>query len=249
MGEVGSVRGIVRSAVVIGAVLFGSVLGAPAQASNLIDSTLTTVADWQMDEPSTSTAMTDSSGYGFTGAIGDLVRRGMGHETGTAYHFDANWKADPVAARLVVVPNDPDGLLDPGTGYYSIEMRFRTSKADSNIVQKGQSETSGGMWKIGLNKLGYIGCHFRDVNHTTKAVRPQIAVHDGQWHTILCERTPTGVAMTIDGFRRYRSGALGSIDNRLDLAVGGKLYCNWADVGCDPFVGDIDYIKIRRDIA
>ncbi len=231
-----------RSGVVVASVVFGFVLGVPAQASTLADSP--TVADWQMNEPSTATTMTDGSVNGFSGAIGDLVRPGA--EGGTAYHFDANWKADPVADRLVVVPNAHNGLLDPGTGYYSVAMRFRTSKADSNIVQKGQSETSGGMWKIGLNKLGYITCHFRDVNHTTKAVRPRIAVNDGQWHTILCERTLTGVAMTIDGFRRYRPGALASIDNKLHLAVGGKLYCNWADVGCDPFVGDIDYITIRR---
>lgn len=208
-------------------------------------------ANWQMDEPPGSPTMTDSSGNGISGAIGDLVVTGVDFpaDSGTAsrgYHFNLNSGVTP--SRRVVVVNEDD-RLDPGTGYYSIAMRFRTSKMDSNIVQKGQSETSGGMWKIGIGgqrNPGYIVCHFRDVNHKTKAVRPRINVADGLWHTILCERTETGVAMTIDGVRKYSAGTLGNIDNTYEFAVGGKLKCNWMDVGCDPFVGDIDYITISK---
>lgn len=196
------------------------------------------VANWQMNESATATTMTDSSGHGITGAIGDLVNPGSG-----IYRFTYNSGVEP-ARRLVVV--DDDDRLDPGPGYFSVAMRFKTGKGDQNIVQKGQAQAGGGYWKVAMAQGGLIVCHFRDASGTIKAVRPQTPVNNGAWHTVLCERTATGVAMTIDGVRKYSSGALGSVNNSGKLFVGGKLNCDWTTIGCDPFVGTIDYITIRK---
>lgn len=196
------------------------------------------VATWNMNEGTSATRMTDSSGHGITGVIGDLVKPGNGK-----YTFTYNSGVEP-SRRLVLVRDD--NRLDPGTGYYSIAMRFTTHKGDQNLVQKGQSNAPGGYWKIGMAQGGKIACHFRDANGMIKAVRPQSPVNDGNWHTILCERTTTGVALTVDGVRRYSKGALGSVSNNAKLMIGGKLNCDWMDNGCDPFVGKIDYITIRN---
>jgi hypothetical protein len=58
-----------------------------------------------------------------------------------------------------------------------------------------------------------IVCHFKDALGVTKAVRPQTPVNDGAWHPVVCERTATGVAMTIEGVRHSSIGVLTTVTN------------------------------------
>ena len=107
-----------------------------------------------------------------------------------------------VNPNRLVTWND-DTRLDPGTSPYAVTIRIKTGAVDPNIIQKGQANQTGGYWKLALKK-GWPRCHFRDAAGNTKAIgfvnepRPETKVADGQWHTLRCERTSTGVRMTIN---------------------------------------------------
>lgn len=211
------------------------------------------VADWGMNEGTQATRMIDDSGNGFTGDIGSLVVTGR-VRAGSGYAYDFRGpRGGYRPEQLVTVPDD--SRLDPGTEPYAVTLRFRTNASDPNIVQKGQSGQRGGYWKFVL-KRGWPRCHFRDENHNTKAIgfvkgSPAYKVDDGQWHTVRCERLANGVRVTLNygepnAVSRFIRGSIGRIDNRRPLSIGGKLDCARADVGCDYFVGQIDWIRIDR---
>lgn len=211
-----------------------------------------TVADWQLDESSGS-VMTDSSGNGLNGTIGPDVVLHEATPTGFGYRFKGDWWVVN-DGRLVTVPDNPQ--LDPGSGTYAVTIRFKTGAVDPNIIQKGQANQSGGYWKLAL-KQGWPRCHFRDASGTTKAIgfvndkRPETKVADGQWHTLRCERTATGVKLTIDygepdAISKFIKGSLGVIDNKRPLSLGGKLDCDGTKVTCDYFAGAVDWVTIER---
>ncbi len=156
----------------------------------------TPVADWQMNESTNATVMSDSSASGISGAIGDLVETGAYVGSGNrAYKFAANTGVTP-SRRIVLV--DENDRLDPNSGYWSVELRFKTGKSDQNILQKGQATAKGGYWKIAMNDKG-LTCHFRDGDRNNMQIRPSVVLNDNNWHVVLCERTTTGMAVTIDG--------------------------------------------------
>jgi len=221
-----------RLMLIAGAVAACSLLPAgPASAA------LTAVANWQMNEEPGATTMGDRSGNKTTGRIGDQVDVGGGD-----YTFAAHTGTTP-SRRVVTVP-DKDSL-DPGTAHFVVSLRFRTSARDGNLIQKGQSGIAGGFWKVEVHE-GRMTCHFRDAAGNTAAVRTVGQVTDGAWHTARCERTASGVSLTVDGVRTARTDAIGTVSNGAVVAIGGKLKCNWGSVGCDPFVGALDWVVVRR---
>lgn len=112
-----------------------------------------------------------------------------------------------------------DDRLDPGTQPYAVTIRMKTGALDPNIIQKGQDNQTGGYFKLAMKK-GWPRCHFEDANRNTRAIgfvndpRPETKISDGQWHTIRCEKTATGVRLTVNygepnavsKFIRARSG-------------------------------------------
>ncbi len=244
-------RGSVAAAAT--AILVVTLPSAPAMA-------LEVVGDWRMEESPGDTTMVNSAGDFLHGQIGSDVVLGEATPAGTkAYRFRGDWWIVN-DERLVQVPDDnpdPDDVsrLDPGRDPYAVTIRFKTGAHDPNIIQKGQSETSGGMWKLVLKK-GWPRCHFRDENHVTKAIGfvnstdPETKVDDNTWHTLRCERTATGVRVTIDPDTpeqrtKFIKGTLGDIDNDFPLTIGGKLACNFTDVTCDYMAGPIDWVRIE----
>jgi hypothetical protein len=208
-----------------------------------------TVADWEMNEGSTATTMQDSSGNGIDGSIGDDVVTGYSFAGATAYHWTYVKPNQPPAnpERLVTAS---DARLNPGTNVYSVTVRFRTTVNFGNILQKGQSATSGGYWKWQIPS-GKLACLFRGVvngNVVSKSVNSGThLLNDGAWHTVTCTRTSTGVTMTIDNsFTRKATGWTGSISNTKALTIGGKLNCDQSTITCDYFVGDIDFVRITK---
>ena len=212
------------------------------------------VGDWQMNESSGST-MIDASRNGLDGDIGSSVRINRPTPTSRGYHFDGpvNVKNQ---GRLVLVPDTP--MLDPGTGTYSVAIRFKTNASHPNILQKGQSEDAGGYWKLVIH-TGWPRCHYRDENHNTKAIgfdkspNPNAKVNDGDWHTLRCVRNLTSVCVSLDegtpnAMQRCIKGTLGRIDNKWPLSIGGKLRCDAAQASktCDYFNGDIDWVRIEK---
>jgi hypothetical protein len=214
---------------------------APATGSEL-------VASWQMEETSGS-VMVDSTGNGLDGVIGPKVVLGEATPEGNkAYRFKGDWWV-PDDERLVQIPDDP--RLDPGAGTFKVTLRVKTGALDPNITQKGQANTVGGYWKFVVKK-GWPRCHFRDATGKTLAIgfvnstNPDTKVSDGEWHTISCARTATGVQVTIDALSKFKRGSIGPIDNHFPMVIGGKLACDYVTVTCDYYAGAIDWVTLER---
>jgi hypothetical protein len=215
------------------------------------------VANWQMNEARGAKTMADSTGHGFTGTIGNRVTTGVFVSSGNgAYNFPGPaWGYDP--GRLVTIPESGknDSRLDPGTSPYAVTVRFRTTAHEPNIIQKGQAGQTGGYWKLVLNH-GWPRCHFRDSRGVIKAIGfvdgpEEYQLNDNQWHTVRCERTATGVKVTINpgepgAKSKFIRGTLGTIDNKRPFLIGGKLDCLAEDVGCDYMKGQIDYVIVEK---
>jgi hypothetical protein len=205
------------------------------------------VAVWQMNEPSSSRRMADSSGNGITGTIGSHVLVGTRLSGGgTGYRFPYRQPNRPPAdpQHLVVVQHN--ARLNPGTGAFAVEVRLRTTHSFGNVIQKGQSASAGGYWKF-EQPNGKISCLFRGSSGSSTASSGTVRVNDGRWHTVRCERTSSSVVMKVDGVVTGRnSNATGSIANTKPLTIAGKLGCDQVNATCDYFVGDIDYVKIQR---
>jgi len=199
------------------------------------------IAVWDMNESYGARAMYDGSGHGLHGRIGREVGRGAG-----GYRFDRLEPDTPPArpGHLVVVPDDRE--LDPGVRDYAITVRLRTTDHFGNIIQKGQATVAGGSYKIQIPN-GYAQCWFRGSAGAILAAAPR-PINDGRWHTVRCERSRQGVALSIDGrMVAGRYGWTGSISNSWPVSIGGKTDCDQIDVGCDYFAGDLDYVTVEVD--
>jgi hypothetical protein len=210
----------------------------------------TTIAHWQMDEPARSSVMVDSSPNRIDGSVGSAIQTGTVHAGATGYRWSSTnpngFPAKP--ERLVQVP---DSRLNPGSRDYAVTVRFRTTHSYGNMIQKGQSETPGGYFKWEIPK-GKLMCLYRSRDSRgnllgQKAVTAPVALNDGAWHTVRCEKTVDRVTMTIDGTTVVRSSrsTIGPIANTMPLSIGGKIACDQVRVTCDYFAGDIDWVRIE----
>jgi hypothetical protein len=200
------------------------------------------VADWRMNEPPGATTMRDSSESNLSGAIGSAVQTGVLVSGETGYRWSGQNKAGLHPERLVTVDSS---LLNPRRDDFAVSVRLLTGAGDQNILQKGQSRTAGGMFKIDMVK-GHVICVFRG-SKGRSAIRSRQTVWDHVWHTVRCERRSTGVTIIVDGGTpRTRSGATGRIANTWALSIGGKLRCDPPDVQCDYYVGLLDRVVVRR---
>jgi hypothetical protein len=197
----------------------------------------TTLALWNMNEAPHSTVLVDSSGHGINGVIGsEVVLNGSVH---TFPYLKPN---TPPAH-----PGHPDqvnnALLNPGTRDYAITLRMKWTNSFGNIIQKGQSGTVGGYFKLQAPN-GIVQCLFRGStgNAGVGSIR---ALNDGQWHIITCTRTATAVTMVVDGVQvSTLKHATGNISNTKPLSIAGKLACDQIKVTCDYWVGQMDYVQI-----
>ena len=236
-------RWAVSLVVALSAGLLAAVPLGPAGAANLV------VANWQMNEPAGATTLTDSSGNGIHGSIGSAVATGVSQNGATVYRWSNTSPNQPPAKPERLIQVD-DGRLNPGSGDFAIEMRFRTSRSFGNMIQKGQSSNPGGYFKWEMPN-GKLMCLFR--GYDDQGVRQQKAVNsgatplnDGVWHTVRCERKGDQLIMTIDNERtRKANGPTGRISNSVPMTIAGKLNCDQVTVTCDYFVGDIDYVTIE----
>ncbi len=220
--------------------LAGLALTTPATAA-----ATTTVALYNMSETVRAT-LVDSSGNGLNGTIGAEVGINTSYSGAVGHTFPYLAPNTPPAHpdHLDTVPDNT--LLDPGTSDYAVTIRYRTTRSFGNILQKGQSTTTGGMWKF-QQPNGIVTCVFRGSLGQTISVHSATAINDGAWHTVRCERTATKVTLTVDGgSKRTGTGSTGSISNSKVLSIGGKSSCDQITVTCDYFVGDIDYVRIEK---
>jgi hypothetical protein len=200
------------------------------------------VLDLELNEASGATTAVDSSGAHHDGQIGSLVRMGGGYASFPLQARDASLGTGP----LIEVPDAPDGSLDPGSGEFTIELRYRTTHAFGNLLQKGQATTSGGQVKLQQPK-GKLSCMFKTAQGTATAGSGSVTMNDGAWHTVQCVRTSTSVTMFVDGRRTGKSNhTTGTLDNAMPWTIGGKAKCNGTTVTCDYFAGDVDYVRLTH---
>jgi hypothetical protein len=201
-----------------------------------------TVADWQMNEPAGATTMTDSSGSGLSGRIGSGVQTGRSLLGATSYRWSGQ-NLDGVRPERLITVDSP--ALNPGTGDFAVTVRLFTGTGDQNIVQKGQATTAGGYFKVDMVQ-GRASCTFRG-SDGLRGISSSETLWDHTWHTVRCERRATGLTIIVDGgVPRTNAGPSGRIENSTSLSIGGKQYCNPPTVGCDYFIGDLDYVRVER---
>ncbi len=209
----------------------------------------TVTAQWDMNESAGAAVMHDSGPLHLNGSVDPTgVTTGFSYDGATGYHWDRRPPDTlPVAAnRIISVPDDP--MLDAGAGTFTLEIRYRTKENFGNIIQKGQAHSYGGQWKVQAPH-GIPSCLFKGSlgRAATGAVTP---INDNAWHTLTCVKTPTSVSLYVDGeFRNQKNRAIGLMDNKKPMTIGGKLECDQIEVTCDYFSGDIDYVSITKPQA
>ncbi|HKV66765.1 MAG TPA: LamG-like jellyroll fold domain-containing protein [Gaiellales bacterium] len=221
------------------AVILTLAVAAPASAA--------TLADWEMNEPSGATTMIDSSGH-VNGTIGSAVQTGVSVMGATVYRWPfASPTAPPPKPERIVQANS--NSLNPGSGTYTVSLRYRTTQHFGNIVQKGQAGSAGGYFKV-ENPHGQINCVFRGVVNGTlvrKAVTSPAVLSDGNFHVATCTRTANALTLTIDGsVVDTAHGSTGNISNTRPVTIGGKLNCDQIKTTCDYYTGDIDWVKLSN---
>ncbi|MEV6635040.1 laminin G domain-containing protein [Actinoplanes sp. NPDC051470] len=223
---------------VVTAALLTTAAGQPADAA-----ASSLVAQWKMNESSGARTMVDASGRGHRGKIGSEVVTGVRAGGVTGYRF-ARVVPDvppPRPGHIITVSDSSD--LDPGNRNYAVTLRFRTTGKFGNIVQKGQATVSGGNFKVQIPN-GVVQCYYRGSAGAILLSTPR-KLNDGLWHTARCERTQKGVYLFADGaLVASRIGWTGRISNSWAVTIGGKLDCDQIEVGCDYYVGDLDWVEI-----
>jgi len=203
-----------------------------------------TIALWNMNESPGSKVLVDSSGNGLNGTIG------------TSITLNGSYQTFPHVTRGTGGTIDPQHLdtinssqLNPGTADFIVTVRLRIpSLAASlgNVMQKGQTGTPGGFWKIQLDGgNGRILCEF--VSPTgSGGIRSAQVVADNQWHTVTCERSATQITTTVDGVTTTIKHVVGNIVNTQPLSIGGKHNCAAVpNHDCDYFIGNIDFVQVQ----
>jgi hypothetical protein len=204
-----------------------------------------TIGSWEMNESSGATVMVDSSGSGYNGTIGTSITVGGG-----IYTWPFRSPTAPPADKQRVASIAHRDALNPGTGYYAVEFRYRTTQHFGNIIQKGQGGATGGYFKI-ENPNGVIECKFRgrktDGTWASKVAKSPTVLSDGQWHTILCERNSTNLKLYVDGALVVtKNGSSGNIVNTRPISIAGKLNCDNIKTSCDYFTGSLDWVRIYK---
>lgn len=237
---------MVKSSAFAGGVAFAvfSLLAGQAASSSAADLALPT-HDYQMDESPGATTMLDTGTTPVNGTIGSEVITGVVYDGAVGYRFPRLVPNQPPAhpEHLVRIPDDPS--LDPGSGDFTVEVRYRTTNKFGNLIQKGQSATKGGQVKIQL-PMGRPSCYYKGSAGRVGTGSPT-PINDGQWHVLRCTRTSSAVELYVDGVRVGRNvGNPGVIDNTIPWTIGGKDYCDQITISCDYFGGDVDYVRLTQ---
>lgn len=204
-----------------------------------------TVAHWRMNEHAAAKVLRDSAHH-YNGRIGRRVTPGHGF-----HHFGFVRRGRVVDGHVDVVP-DYDNL-DPGADHLAVTVTFRWPRGDrdNNLIQKGQSGASGGLFKMKTNTgpkepPGVIRCLYRGAfGDSTVSSFGHKRLDDGRWHTVRCSEDRRGTYEYVDGRRvDHNRNVPGPIRNDWPVAIGGNTYCPHSKgLQCNYWHGDIGDVR------
>jgi hypothetical protein len=185
------------------------------------------VAQWHMDETS-GTVMRDSVGA-HHGTL-NSVAVGVPGFTGTAYGFSHGFVSVPNAAAL-----------NPGSTNITITIHLKATAVpatpDWDLIRKGLFTSVGGEYKVEYQPTGQASCGFVGSTGSSEIIDGP-ALNDGAWHSVACTKTATSIQLTVDGQSFSKAGAVGSISNTADMAIGAR-------PGSEFFQGSLDEASVR----
>jgi Concanavalin A-like lectin/glucanases superfamily len=186
------------------------------------------VALWHMDETS-GTVMQDAVGS-HHGTL-HAVTAGAPGFAGTAFTFSGS--------AFVSVPTAPD--LNPGSADLTITIHLRSTTVpatpDWDLIRKGLFTTTGGEYKVEYQPSGQASCGFVGSSGSRELIAGP-ALNDGRWHTVQCTKTAAAILLIVDGQPFSMAGAVGSISNTADMAIGAR-------PGSEFFQGSLDEASVR----
>ena len=206
---------------------------------------------WSFDGTASRTWKDVSGASGITATSGaDVVLLGTAIRT----PWIANHSSPPTAPGRLTTAND--ARLQPNTGEFAVQMRFRTTQNYGNVIQKGQSGTKGGYWKW-EQPNGRLVCLFRDAQSRNLSANAGTArTNTGAWTTVrsaLARRTDGTAQVTLT----ITVGTTAPVVRRTSwmtsvpsatarrLSISGKSSCDQVKTTCDYFAGDIDDLVIE----
>lgn len=239
-------RRLMRGGPAVAVLALGAIALGPVGQANAAS----VVALWNMNEAPGSKVLVDSGPNHINGTIGtSITLNGSFHSFPQVQRGFNNATFDPQHLDVI-----NDSRMNPGTADFRVTARIKIAKpsdAFGNVMQKGQTGSATGFWKMELDgpTRGLVFCGFKSIVNgvtTQGGIRSPINVADNQWHVVTCERGPGFVSTTVDGHTTKQVKTVGSVVNNVPLTIGGKLNCTAATVhhDCDYFEGQIDYVQI-----
>lgn len=183
------------------------------------------------------------SGFGAGGTVADLSGRGMPlrvraadggavrfipRGTGRAVALPARCAATATRCPRAILEGGDDVDLDPGTRAFRFGTWAFATPAQvgtgANLMQKGVATTES-QWKLQIGQQGRAHCVLVGRGSTrVYIVRSTVKVNDGRWHQLTCRRTPTALAIFVDGTARgvVSVPAAVTVANGMPLRLGGQ---------------------------
>ena len=208
-----------------------SLAASAAIAPGLAGAGTTTFADWEMNDPPSSSKVTDSGPNHLDGTMNGGVT-----SNGDFLTFDGSSGSVTVKGATQV---------PIGTKPVTVSARIRfdtvpsTAVGDYDIVRANPAGTF--RLEVVARKQRTVAqalCFFNgSATKTTLVAGPNLA--DSQWHTLVCSKTDTAVTLTVDGAQVLsKTVKIGSITvKREPLYLGSKPGADW-------FKGDMDWARI-----
>ncbi|HEX8629757.1 MAG TPA: LamG-like jellyroll fold domain-containing protein [Catenuloplanes sp.] len=183
-------------------------------------------------------------------AAGGTVRL-VAHGTGRALAFPARC---PIGTTTTTCPRailegGDDADLDPGSRSFRYGAWLKATAAQvgaaANVMQKGVA-TADSQWKLQISGTGRAQCVVVGKGSTRiYLAKSDIAVTNGAWHQVTCQRISTGLHVFVDGKARGSVAVPSTavIDNALPLRLGAR---NLNDLS-DQYGGLIDDVYFTLD--
>ena len=187
------------------------------------------VAQWHMDETS-GTVMHDAVG-GHDGTLSSVAVGVAPGFSGTAFGFSRAFVSVPSAAAL-----------NPGSANVTVTIHLKTTSTpatpDWDLIRKGLFDSAGGEFKVEYQPSGQASCGFIGSAGSNELIAGP-ALNDGAVaHRDLRADRLGASSSSWTAATFSKAGAVGSISNTADLAIGAR-------PGSEFFQGSLDEASVR----